>query len=208
MNEEKILGDLALKLEKYRYNVIASLAWIVFGMAIGSASVLMNAIFLFGYTRWAFLILMGAGIIAGFAYRCFWKFVPRIDEIYRMWRLSWIFFVTPFIISYAVIPVFLNLSDISYALYYSLVWYPSLGVGLIFAGIHAEKRDEFLVTRSMTLTGIAISGTSFIFIPLLGYISSFYHVVAMSLMADGLMMGIYLFSGLYGFIGAQREIYG
>jgi len=54
INEERILGDPALKPEKYRYNVIASLAWIVFGVAIGSAHTLMNAFSLFGYTRWGF----------------------------------------------------------------------------------------------------------------------------------------------------------
>ncbi len=208
MNEEKILGEIALKLERYRYNIVASLGWIIFGMIIGSATALMNALLLLGYDHWVFLILLIAGLLAGFVYRYFWRFVPGVEEIYRPWKYSWVLFALPFLFSYSVIPPLLDLSGVQNALYYSLAWYPSLGVGLILAGLYVERKSRFIVTKSMTLTGVAIIVTSTVFVPFTGSVSTTYHVVALSLLADGLMMGVYLFSGLYGFVRAQKGIYG
>ena len=37
------LGEVALKLEKYRYNIMLALSWVIFGMLFGSVTVFYNS---------------------------------------------------------------------------------------------------------------------------------------------------------------------
>ena len=49
MSDMAKLGDLALKLERYRANIIHALSWVVFGMAFSGLITLANALVLLGY---------------------------------------------------------------------------------------------------------------------------------------------------------------
>jgi len=98
------LGDLALRLEKYRYNLIASLGWVIFGMLFGAAVMIFNGLtVLFGFNPWyVAACLISAGIIGGLAYGLFRRFIPKVRGVSKRWRIGTAFLFLPFIIAYFI----------------------------------------------------------------------------------------------------------
>ena len=69
MEDMAKLGDLALKLERYKANIIHALSWVVFGMAFSGLITLANALVLLGYHWSVFWISPAiAGIVGADSY--------------------------------------------------------------------------------------------------------------------------------------------
>lgn len=208
MEEMRELGSLALKLERYRYNITESLAWVIFGMLFGSAIAMFNGITLLVGYYWSIMTtcLMSAGLIGAVIYRMFLRFTPPIEETRKRWRKGWFLFFTPFIVIYILLN-FLNLTQLQASLYYSLAWYPSLGIGFLLTGIFAEAKDEMLVTKSLTCAGISILASSMAFVPLSKLVTNYYGVVALGLIATSMMLLIYLGVFLLTFFRASKAVF-
>ena len=206
MKEAAMFGDLTVKIERYRYNLIASTSWVLFGMLFGGAVMLFNGVtLLIGYNPlYLAACLISAGIAGAFVFRSMLRLTPKDRETKKMWRTGLILLVLPFFVTYDIIPRILTLSQLQQSLYYSLVWYPSLGFGLILLGVSAELRDKLLTTRTITLSGIAISASSAIFIPLSGLVTSCSGVMALNMIAGSMMMLIYFGSFLVSFFRATK----
>jgi len=206
MEDIKRLGDLALKLERYRYNLMAFLSWIVFGMIFASAIMFFNALMLLGYS-WhvIFATIVPAGIVSGAIYYKIGKIViPKTNE---RWKKTWIFYALPFVLAYCVIPYFVKLTPLQYALYYSLAWYPSLGVAFVAVGVYAERKDEMLVTKTMLPAGIAMVLTTIPLAVLCKYVKDYTDVLAVGLIATAMMLIIYLICGLYSFFKSYEVMF-
>ena len=201
-----MFGDFAVKIERYRYNLIASMSWVIFGMLFGGAVMLFNGVtLLIGFSPlYVAVCLISAGIAGVVVFRSMWGLTPKDRETKRMWRIGWILLVLPFFVSYDIIPRFLTLLQLQQALYYSLAWYPSLGFGLILLGISAELRDRLLTTRTITLSGIAIAASSSVFIPLSGLVTCYRDVMALNMIAGSMMILIYFGSFFVSFFRATK----
>ena len=208
MEEIRKLGDLALRLEKYRYNITVSLGWVIFGMLFGAASAMLSGIIiLIGYNPLIPAIcLITAGVISAVVFNMFLRFVPVVEEVHRRWRKGWILFFIPFVAFYAT-PNFLNLTPLQSSLYYSLAWYPSLGFGLLLIGIFAEAKDKMLITRSLTYAGILIAISSIAFVPISELVTDYYGVVGLGLVATSMMLLIYLGTFLVSFFRASKAVF-
>ncbi len=208
MEEMKELGDLALKIDRYRYNITSSLAWIIFGMLFGSAVAMFNGItILVGY-NWLIMTacLISAGVIGAVVYGMFLRFIPLIEETHKRWRRGRLLLFIPFVVLYAI-PEFLNLTQLQASLYYSLAWYPSLGIGLLLVGTFAEAKDKMLVTRSLTYAGILILASSIAFVPISKLVTDYYGVIALGLIATSMMLLIYLGVFLVTFFRASKAVF-
>ena len=97
----------------------------------------------------------------------------------------------PFAALYTI-PNFLNLTQLQVSLYYSLAWYPSLGIGFLLVGIFAEAKDEMLVTKSLTNAGTLMLASSIAFVPVSKLVTDYYRVIALGLIATSIMLLIYL----------------
>jgi hypothetical protein len=206
MEDAKRLGELALKLEKYRYNLMASVSWVIFGMVFGSAVTLLNALFLFGLKWHGVLIatLIPAGFVSGIIYYKMAKLIaPKTDD---RWKHAWVFYALPFIVAYAVIPCFVNLTPLQQALYYSTVWYPSLGIAFTSLGIYVERKDDLLVTKTLLPAGITILLSTAIIVVLGGYVKSYTDVLAVGLIATSMMLIVYLTCAVYSFFKSYRVL--
>jgi len=147
MREAVVFGELSVKMEKYRYNLISSLSWVIFGMLISGAVLLYDGIsMLTGPNSLYIAVIVVLAGIAVVIYRSMWGLAPKDEKMKKAWRTGQLLMVLPFLLSYSVIPKFLNLTPLQQSLYYSTVWYPSLGVGLIFLGVFAELRDQLLIS--------------------------------------------------------------
>ena len=208
MEDAKKLGDMALKLERYRYNIVSALGWVIFGMLFGSMTILYSSLLLFGIREyWIIGILMiAAGITGGYTYGRFWKFIPVEREVKRRWYVGVILLSIPFIVSYLMLPFLIEDFLNSSAFYFSTAWYPSLGFGLLFNSIYSERKDKHLVTKTMSYAGILIilTSTIFLLIPTLGNAVT---AIAAGLLGVSMMILIYLLCALYTFFKAQRVIY-
>lgn len=206
MEEMAKLGDLALKLERYRYNLIASLGWVIFGMLFASAIMIFNGlIMLLGFNPWYIAVsLISAGVLGGLTYRFFKKFMPKSER--KEWKAGLIFLFLPFVVAYSVIPKLLTFTGLQESLYYSLIWYPSLGVGLLLFGLFTESKDEWLVANTSTHAGISMILSSLAFIPLASLVTDYYGVMALSLIASSIMLLVYLGAFLFSFFKASKSI--
>jgi len=204
MEEMARLGDIALKLEKYRSYIASALSWVIFGMLFGSLITLGSSLILLGFFDYRiFWILVAiAGVAGGFIYGKFLKMMPEDREIRRRWKIGSIFLFIPFIASYSVIPSIVHVSE----LYYNTIWYPSLGFGLLLAGLYAERAKEYPV-RSATYGGLLIVLTSPVIIPISKLPMSFNVIMGSGLLCVSLMILIYFAVFVYVFFRAQRVIY-
>jgi len=206
MEEIKRLGDLALKLERYRYNLTEFLSWIVFGMIFASAIMFFNALMLLGY-GWhvIFATIVPAGVVSCVVYYKIRKIViPKTNE---RWKKTWVFYVLPFVLAYGVIPYIVKLTPLQYALYYSLAWYPSLGVAFVAVGVYAERKDKTLVTKTTLPAGIAMILTTISLAVLCKYVKDYTDVLAVGLIATAMMLTIYLICGLYSFFKSYEVLF-
>ncbi len=208
MEEIRKLGDLALKLEKYRYNLTRSLGWVIFGMLFGSAVAFFSGItILIGY-RWYVVAscLILAGVVGTIVHWMFLRFVPLSEVVNKRWKIGWFLFFVPFIILYTI-PSFLNLTKLQASLYYSLAWYPSLGIGFLLVGIFAELKDKTLVTRPLTYAGILITVSSIVLVLMSGFVTDYYGVLALGLIATSMMLLIYLGAFLLAFFRSSKAVF-
>ena len=196
------LGDLALKLEKYRYNIASALAWVIFGMVFGSMEVLGNSLIMFGILDYeVFWVLVAiAGIISGYLYSKILKYMPKEREVEKRWRVGIALLFIPFIVSYALIPLLFKVS----AFYFNTVWYPSLGFGLLFCGLYAERKP---LIRAMTYAGVLIIVSSVILYPISTFPMNFDIVMASGLLCISMMMLIYFITAMYIFFKAEKIVY-
>ncbi|MBO8181666.1 MAG: hypothetical protein H0Z28_02595 [Archaeoglobus sp.] len=203
MEDAERLADIATKLEKFRYNVIASLMWAMFGMVFGSALLFAGAMQLVGVADWTInsAMLIMAGFISGLLFRRFEKFVPLEKSIRKRWHLGLLLMFIPFIISYALLPQILILG----AFYFSIIWYPSLGAGLLLWGIYVERNSQ-LVVRNLTFSGALMLLTSIVLIPLSRLEINDQIILGSNLLTISMMIAIYLAASLRGFFGAQKVI--
>ncbi len=195
MEDVAKLGEMALKLERYRREIIRALAWVIFGMVFGSIFTLANSLTLFGFGYEVFWILLViASIIAGYVYARFLRYMPAESELKR-WKKGIFLMFIPFAISYFVIPAIFHAN----ALYFNTVWYPSLGIGLFLCGLYAG-------CRQMTYTGMLTSVTSLILLPI-SKMQSNNVVIGAGLLCLSMMMFIYFITAIYTFFRAQRVVY-
>ncbi len=198
MDDMAKLGEIALKLERYRYHIITALAWVIFGMVFGSLLTLANSLTLFGFgyeVFWIFLIV--ATILAGYIYARFLRYMPaESNDKLKRWKKGVSLMFIPLVISYLAIPAIFHAN----ALYFNTVWYPSLGIGLFLCGPYAG-------CRQMTYTGILISVTSLILLPISKMPSSYNVAIGAGLLCLSMMMFIYFITAIYIFFRAQRVIY-
>ena len=196
------LADIATKLEKFRYNVMTSLIWAMFGMVFGSALLFAGALQLIGIAERAIYpaMLIVAGIISGFLSARFGKFIPLEKRIRKRWRLGLVLTFIPFIISYTLIPQVFALG----AFYFSVIWYPSLGAGLLLCGIYVEKNS--LIVRNLTFSGILMLLSSIVLIPLSHFEITERMILGLNLLTISFMIAIYLAASLRAFFGAQKVL--
>ncbi len=189
MEEAKRLAELAVKLEEYRYRIVAALAWVVFGMIFGAATTLSYALAMLGLGNWVFpLAVATAGICGCYIYGRFWRFAPpetRGPDLMLP--------VLPIAVAYAL-PVFVNLPPA----YFSVAWYPALGVGLLLYYGRKKLRAKL---RPVAISGAAIIATS----PLLIAASS--NPAAAGLLGVGMMMLIYFVTAVKTFFDAEKVLY-
>ncbi len=189
MEEVKKLGEMALKLERYRYRIIKSLSWIIFGMLFASIATLCNSLQLFGASEWIWVLLIPTAILSIFLYKKFWMFIPEGFEK-KKWKIIIFLLAIPFFIAYYLPPLFLKLSSF----YFSIAWYPSLGCGLLLFGLYIKSKVE-------SYCGMTILLTSLIFLALPKI------ALAANLLGISMMLLIYLACFLYSFLKSQRVIY-
>jgi hypothetical protein len=202
MEEEAKLGELVLKLEKYRYNVLMTFSWPIFGMIFGSAALLLNSAYLIGKSLGfevpphVWLLMIIAGLASGLVFGKMMKYAPYKE---RVWRRTVITMMTPFIVAYAI-P--------ANPFYYTTVWYPALGVALLLTGLLVERRSEYLVASPMTVVGTITIATSPILLMLSRLPTGFETLLAAGLICTAMMLINYLIGALYGLHKAQRVVYG
>ncbi|WP_202319438.1 hypothetical protein [Archaeoglobus neptunius] len=192
----KELGETALKLEEYRVRIVQSLSWVIFGVLFASSTMLFNALILLGISGLVVVIsLLMAGFIGFIAYTALWKYISPGRGVRKKNAAAIIVALTaPFLISYSILPLVIHTTQ----LYYSVVWYPSLGSGLLAAGLISRR------SRTMLYAGITLIFTSMIFIYLPA--GSVTPLVA-NLLAISMMLAVYLVAFLHEFITAERVIY-
>ncbi len=197
MEELTRLGDLAVRLERYMSCIAAALSWVVFGMIFA-----------------AFLMLGWSLTLLGFDYRIIWlclalsliaatlttiklkRMLPKEDEVRKRFHgLGSILMAIPFLVTYGIIPSLFNVP----AIYYSIIWYPSLGVGLLLAGMYVE-RGYFI--KTMIYGGLLIILTS----AALPFIRT-NNEIAIALLCMSMTVFVYFFMFAYAFIKAQRVLY-
>ncbi len=201
MEEMSNLGDLALKLEMYRGRIAIAMSWVIFGMIFGSLTILAQSLILLGFEWWVTPLLVAvAGLVGGIAYMRFMKFLPMNKEIKRRWRVGTLFLFIPFVVSYALLPALIDTTP----LYQMVVWYPSLGLGLLLCGSYAERER----VRVMTYTGALILTTSLLLLPFFSYQQTTTLIIASGLVCVSMMLLIYLTASIYIFFTAQRVING
>jgi len=203
MEDMARLGDIALKLERYRSYIASALSWVIFGMLFGSLVTLGSSLILLGLFdyRIFWALVAAAGIAGGYVYERFLRMMPVNREIRRRWRVGTVLLFIPFIASYSVIPSIIQVSS----LYYNTIWYPSLGFGLLLAGLYAE-RGRYHV-RSATYGGLLILLTSPVVIPVSNLPPSLNFAIGSGLLCVSLMILIYFAVFVYVFFSAQRVIY-
>jgi len=202
MDDVGKLADLAIKLEKYRYNIAASMSWVIFGMVFATVVLLNNAITLlsdFFSLPLLFVTLLSATLISATLYREFMKFAPK-----RKKGTSSLNFAVPFMVAYLV-PVLFEMPPVLTACYCSIAWYPSLGAAIIVAGIR-ERGDEMLVFKPMLPAGIAIAATTPLLVYLMKFVAQWTHVMGLGLLATAMMLIAYITCALYGILRAQKVI--
>ncbi len=200
MEDAAKLGDLALKLERYRCLITLALSWVIFGMIFGSMLTLANSLMLLGFGFRIFWILfVVAGILSGYTYGRFLRYAPPESDIRSKRRIvGLILMFIPFVIAYSVIPRIFHVNS----LYFSTAWYPSLGIGLLLCGLVAERTGG-----AMKHTGATISVTSLILIPISRMPPNFDTVIGAELLCLSMMMLIYFVTAVYIFFRAQRVVY-
>ncbi len=190
------LGEIALKLERYRYLVASALAWVIFGMIFGAMITLGNSLALLGVGYEIFwILLMVAGLSGGYVYHRFWKYAPKEGEVERRWRWGVLLLILPFVISYSLIPLAFEVS----AFYFGTVWYPSLGLGLLLNGFYVWRRRNVMI-----YAGISILLTSLIILPLSTLPMNVETVTASNLLCVSMTMIIYFVTAIYIFFRAER----
>jgi hypothetical protein len=199
------VGKFALKLERYRYNLIASISWVIFGSIFAVAVMVLSALMLMGYNWSVVALLIPAGVVSLLVFHKVRRIVSPIDS--KRWKREWIFFVLPFLVSYALIPQFLSLSDLQMSAYFSTVWYPSLGVAFLLVGLIIERKDEMLVTKTMLPAGVTTLTTSVPLALLCLNVRSYYDIIAVGLIATALMLSIYTACALYGFFKGYKALF-
>jgi MFS family permease len=202
MEDMARLGDLALKLEKYRYNIASAMAWVIFGMVFGSMNILGNSLILFGILdyRVFWVLVVIAGIISGYVYQRILKYMPREKEVEKRWRGGIILLFTPFIVFYALLPQAVNVS----ALYFNTIWYLSLGLGLFLCGLYTERKP---LIRVMTYAGILIVLSSIVLYPISKLPMSFNIIIASGLLCLSMMLLIYFTTAMYIFFKAEKIVH-
>jgi len=75
------LGDLALKLEKYRYNIASALAWVIFGMIFGSMNISGSSLILFGILSYKFFWLLL--VITDTGYKAYKEEVEKLKNLIK-----------------------------------------------------------------------------------------------------------------------------
>ncbi|RLI81773.1 hypothetical protein DRP04_05405 [Archaeoglobales archaeon] len=192
------LGDIALKLERYRHNIASALSWVIFGMIFGSMVTLGNSLVLLGFGGIFWILLILAGITSGYIYYKFWKYVPENREVKRRWKIGLVFLFLPFIIAYSI-PL-----PIKTPLYCATIWYPSLGVGLLICGLYVEKTS---LVKSTVYAGVLILLTSPLLLPLFTMPVNPSLIVAAESLCTSMMILIYFITAIYAFFKAEKTIY-
>lgn len=198
------LGDTAIKLEKYRYNIISALGWIIFGMIFGSMTTLGSSLILFGIRGYEilWLLVIIAGVSGGYIYHKLWRFIPMEGSVAKRWRVGIVLLFIPLIVSYSAIPI---ITKVESPLYFNTIWYPSLGFGLLLCGLYAERGSQLI--KTMPYAGILIILTSLILIPISKMPMNANTVIAAGLLCNSMMLLIYFATAIYVFFKAQRVIY-
>jgi len=199
------VGRFALKLEKYRYNLITSISWVIFGSIFSAAIMVLSALLLLGFGRYAVLTLIPAAIVSFAVFHRIRKVISPADR--GMWRWECVFFTIPFLVFYLLLPNFLHLSNLQAFAYFSTAWYPSLGVAFVLVGAFIERRDEMLVTKMRLPAGILILLMSAPLELVCMEVKSFCDVVAAGLIATALMLSIYTACALYGFFRGHKALF-
>ena len=199
MDDMAKLGDLAVKLEKYRYYIVSALSWVVFGMIFGSMIILGNSLILFGFGYEVLWFLLAfAGVSAGYTYGKFLKYMP-MKENSKKWIVGVLLMFVPFVASYSIIPIVFKIHS---AFYFNTVWYPSLGLGLLLFGLCVEDK-----LKMMVYSGISIVLSSSILIPISKIAVNFKTVMASGLLCLSMMLFIYFIASIYTFFKAQKIVY-
>ncbi len=193
---EKIgeLGEAVLRLENYRYRITSAMSWVVFGMTFASFTVLYNVLLLLGAENWiAGVMLILAGVISFAIYSYFWKFVPVDRRVRKKAKIGIAALVAPFVVSYSVLPLIFRFTPY----YFSVIWYPSLGLGLLLASLGIETSDA----KTVRYAGILMGTTSLLFLAIPR------NPVAANLLAVSMMLLVYLLSFAHAFLSAYRSFY-
>ncbi len=208
MEDAERLADIATKLEKFRYNMLTSMVWAMFGMIFGSVTLFAEALQLIGVAdvRLTSIMLIFAGFAGGFLFKKFWRYFPEDRSIRNRWHLGFILMFIPFIVSYMLIPALLSNFLTLSGFYYSTVWYPSLGVGLFLCGIYLERMPIAPRLRSFTISGALMVLTSFALIPISYLEMNEQVILGSNLLTISMMIAIYLAASLKEFFGAQNVL--
>ncbi len=199
MEEFRRLGDVAIRLEKYMECLAAALGWVVYGMIFAAFLMLELSLTMLGFDyRVAWLCIALAMIISTLITIKLKNLlpIPRNKVIRRRFtRLGLILILAPFFVSYVIIPNLINVSVI----YYGIIWYPSLGVGLLLTGLYVERG---LFIKTMTYGGLLMTLTSVV----LPFIRTD-NEIALILLCMSMTLIIYFVMFAYAFIKAQRVLY-
>ncbi len=203
-NEIK-LADLIMRLERYRYTLLVSFSWPIFGMAIGGVICIIDATLLIsrisgvsiGPYIWG---IIAVPVIAGaLLYGKLVKYLPKDIQIGKKQAfLQVLSLVLPFIFAY---------SYPSNPFYYCVIWYPALGVGLFLNSLILAKLTKNAISvETLRLASLLILVSSPIILYLKKFSESFYGILASGLLLNGLMILIYLIAALVSIFRAEKVV--
>ncbi len=207
MEEMARLGELALKLEKYKYNMTASISWIIYGGVFASVFLIGNALIgLFGFNPAVLAAsIFGSIVISVYVYSRFTRLVGKFKR--GKFKGHSVVFGSIFAVFYFAIPLLIKGSNIFYAAYYSTAWYPALGVAHMVLWYVWQRKDEDLVTKPALIAGPLSLITSVPVMYGVFQVTNMSSVLNLSFLALGLMLAIYMASGLWSFYKSYKVIF-
>nr|MDO8045738.1 hypothetical protein [Candidatus Baldrarchaeota archaeon] len=159
---EKIrdFGELIVRLEAYRENIIHSSTWPVFGIVMSSGTLIIWVMYLISMNNSLWFLVAVPSIVAILLYG--WiheKYSPKYFQE-RSWIMAFTFGV-PIFALYIVGSLLLDLINASHILigyfYSSISWYVALGLGMLLTGLTVERstvKQRHLVFNSTLMVGV------------------------------------------------------
>ncbi len=206
MEEMAKLGEFALKLERYKYNMIASTSWIIYGGIFASFFVIGDALMgLFGFNPVVLATsIVGSVVVCVYIHYRFTKLIGKFKQ--RSSALA--VFGIAFALFYFAVPLFIkNGTNTFYAAYYSTAWYPALGISHVVLWYIWQRKDKDLVTKPSLLTGVLSLITSIPIMYNVFFVANVSNAINLGFLTIGLMLAIYLASGLWGFYKSYKVIF-